>query len=248
MTAAVAPFPPAAGPLEALRDRVLGHPVLRHPLVRAFREGSLSWPEVRRFGLLYYPHIQRTRLYQARALSVMPDEPLQAAFASILADEYGHGDLGATHPAIYRRFLRALGFGPADWDRAPVLPALGRYTERHFSLCGGASSDPANVAGWAVAAGAAGLAMEWPIPALYGSLVLGLRRFPPLDEGALELFTGHMGQDDEHAGLVETALEPWLAGAGVLAGLEEGALGSMDARLDLMDALLDAVRDAGRST
>ena len=223
--------------LRSLERRVLDHPVLQHPLVRAFGSGTLSFEQVRRFGLLYYPHIQRTRLYQAAALSISLDEPLQWALASILADEFacieGRVEPSRTHPAIYRQFLRALGYSETDWADPPIIPELKSYIETHYALC--ARHHPLT------AIGCAGLAMEWPIPPLYRRLVAGLRRFDVLDDHALELFLGHIDIDIEHGQMIRTALEPHLDEALHREHLERGIFESLDARYRLMTGLERAI-------
>jgi len=220
--------------LDDLEGRVLRSPVLAHPLLVAFGDGEVTWEQARLFGLLYWPHIQRTRLYQAAALSITPHEDLQAAYAAILADEYGHGDATRTHPAIYRRFLRALEWTEPDGDAVELLPALRDYVELHYRLC---TSD------WLVAAGAAGLAMEWPIPPMYARLLAGLRRFSQLAGGSLEIFAGHIDQDEQHGRSVRDALRRHLETEDARRRVERGVFLSLEARHRLLDGLWAALRD-----
>lgn len=219
-----------------LQQRVLDHRVLRHPLVRAFEGEVLTFPQVREFGLLYYPHILRTRLYQAAALSRCLDEPLQFALASILADEYGSPDgqldPDRTHPAIYRKFLRALGHDEAGWADPPIIDELAAYIETHYTLCSGPEL---------TAVGCAGLAMEWPIPPLYRRILTGLRRFEELDEDALELFVGHVDQDVVHGRLIRDALLPHVERTASRALVERGVFASLDARDAFMSGLARAI-------
>jgi pyrroloquinoline-quinone synthase len=223
----------AARFLDDVRARVLDHAVVRHPLLQSFERGDVTWEQARLFGLLYWPHIARTRLYQAAALSVTPHEDLQAAYAAILHDEYGCGDANRTHPAIYRRFLHALDWSPKDWDAVELWPALSDYVAVHGRLCGGGD--------WLVAAGAAGLAMEWPIPPMYERLLGGLRRFPQLSESALEIFTGHIGQDEDHARCVSDALARHLDASDARRRVEQGVWISLEARHRMLDALWAAL-------
>ncbi|MFT7621991.1 MAG: pyrroloquinoline-quinone synthase [Myxococcota bacterium] len=203
--------------LEALKRDVIEHAAIRHPLTSAFSERRIGAAQARRFAELYYPHILRTRRYQAAALSVCEDESMQLALAQILSDEYGHGDPALTHPAIYRKLLRALGLS----TEAPTPSSgLRDYIATHVRLTTG---------DWLSAIGCAGLAMEWPIPTFYRAIVAGLRGAGLADD-ALELFIGHMTLDVEHAGLIHDALVPHLSSDEARARVRQGAIASMDAR------------------
>src|SRR5438105_2899925 len=81
---------------EFLRDldrEIHAHPFLTDPLMRRMsKPGGITRDQARRFAVLYYPHIFRTRLYQANALGISPDENVQYVLAEIIHDEYGNGD------------------------------------------------------------------------------------------------------------------------------------------------------------
>src|SRR4051812_47706762 len=63
---------PAMNPdafMSALERDILAHPFLAAPFVkRLSTPGAVLRRHAARFALLYYPHIYRTRLYQANAL------------------------------------------------------------------------------------------------------------------------------------------------------------------------------------
>src|SRR5258706_775776 len=95
--------------LTDLNEEILRHPFLTGLFVRRISTpGGVSRAQAGKFALLYYPHIFRTRLYQANALGISPDENIQFCLADILYDEYGNGDKSKTHPGVYRRLLTAL--------------------------------------------------------------------------------------------------------------------------------------------
>ncbi|MCP6497902.1 iron-containing redox enzyme family protein, partial [Klebsiella pneumoniae] len=72
---------------------------------------------VRTFAIQYYRHVRVSRLYLAALISnCHRDEGLQLALASILFYEYGGLNPEETHPALYRRFLKALGIGEEEWE------------------------------------------------------------------------------------------------------------------------------------
>lgn len=215
--------------LERLKHLVLGHPVLRHPLWTDLELGYYDREALRVFSIHYYHHVLRTRLYDAAALAVCPDERIQAALASIVWDEYGAGDPNRTHPEQFRRVLRALDIDVAAADRAPRLPELEDYSRVHYGLCAPGSF-------WE-AMGAVGFAMEWPIPYLYEPVVRGYRRIAGLTDRDLEFFLEHIPTDETHGSLMVDCLLPHLGDPAVHEALIRGAIRSLDARERLVDAI-----------
>ena len=219
--------------LKRLKHVVLSHPVLSHPLFQDLEMGHFGVGELRTFSIHYYHHVLRTRLYDAAALAACPHEAIQAALASIVWDEYGRGDLARTHPAQFRKVLRALDVDVAAAERAARLPELSAYSRAHFALC-----RPETF--WR-AMGAVGFAMEWPIPYLYEPLVRGYRRIAGLDDDALEFYLEHIPTDEDHSSLMVEVVEPYLDDAAVQREILEGALASMDAREVLMHAIHESM-------
>lgn len=220
--------------LKRLKHVVLSHPVLSHPLFQDLDMGHFGIDELRTFSVHYYHHVLRTRLYDAAALAACPHEAIQAALASIVWDEYGNGDLARTHPAQFRKVLRALGVDAAAAEGLPRLPELEAYSRAHFDLC-----RPDTF--WR-AMGAVGFAMEWPIPYLYEPLVRGYRQIAGLDDDALQFYLEHIPTDEDHSSLVVEVVRPYLDDAAVQRDILEGALASMDAREVLMQAIYEQMQ------
>lgn len=216
------------GFIEELKQEVLNYPVMSHPFWSRFRAGQLAWKQLQNFALRYYQHVQRTRLYDAAVLARTPIEGIQAVLASVLWDEYGRGDPEQTHPAQFRRLLRALDLVPAEWENTPDFPELEMYTDIHFRLC--------TDYGFWVGLGVVGVAMELPIPILYGYLIEGFTKAGLSEEG-LEFFVKHGPMDVHHADLLLEAITPHLEREEDRQALRSGALRSMDARSILMDGL-----------
>ena len=85
---------------------------------------------MRTFAIQYYRHVRVSRLYLAALISNCGhDEALQLALAEILFDEYGHLNPDETHPALYRRFLQALGITEEEWEDPPTLPEIELYMQ-----------------------------------------------------------------------------------------------------------------------
>jgi pyrroloquinoline-quinone synthase len=216
--------------METLNKEIHAHPFLSDPFVRRLSTpGGVSTEQARRFALLYYPHIFRTRLYQANALGICLDENIQWVLADILHDEYGEGDKTRTHPAVYRKFLHALHV-PADViANPPVFPELAMYIDTMMRLTQGGD--------WLAAAAAVGVASEWPIPELYGAFLKGLRTVPGLNEDNLELFSSHIGIDEHHSAMMRGALLPYAGSADGQARIRDGVRINLDARRVMMAGL-----------
>ncbi len=215
--------------MEHLKARIAEHPFLRHPFLQLVSSQPLSREQARRFALLYYPHILRTRLYQACALGVTPDEGLQAVLTDILYDEYGNGNPQRSHMEIYRKFMRALDISEADIANPPITPEQQGYIDTMMRVVQGSD--------WLAAVGVAGIAGEWPIPPYYRMLLKGLRTVPGLTDDALELFIGHIELDIHHSRIVEEALMPHVSTAEGQASLWRGIELNLNARLVQLSGL-----------
>lgn len=215
--------------LQELQTRIDQHPFLRHPFLQRFVAQPLTFQQARTFALLYYPHILRTRLYQANTLGITPDERIQAVFAAILHDEYGNGDPSRSHMEIYRKLLRALDISEAEMADPPIIPEMQAYIDSMMRLTQGCD--------WLAAVGVAGIAGEWPIPPYYRILLQGLRTVPGITDDALELFIGHIDLDIEHSRLIEEAILPHLATREGQAALWRGVKLNLDARLVQLNGL-----------
>lgn len=215
--------------LQELQERVNSHPFLRHPFLQRFVAQPLTFAQARTFALLYYPHILRTRLYQANTLGITPDERIQAVFADILYDEYGNGDPSKSHMEVYRKLLRALDISAAEMANPPIIPEMQGYIDTMMRITQGAD--------WLAAVGVAGIAGEWPIPPYYRILLNGLRTVPGITDDALELFIGHIDLDIEHSRMIEEAIMPYLESREGQAALWRGIELNLNARLVQLNGL-----------
>jgi pyrroloquinoline-quinone synthase len=220
--------------LGKLKREVIGHPALTHPFLERFGEGDASEAGVRTFAIQYYRHVRVSRLYIAALISsCRDDEGLQLALAGILFDEYGHLNPDETHPALYRRFLKALGISEEEWEAPRTLPEIELYIEAHYALC----RHPDVRLGL----GALGPASEWPVPPIYVRLTEGLKRSTGLPDEALEIFTSHVTMDVEHARIMMDAVAPYAGDEEGQKKVREGAMRSLDARSVMLDGLYKVV-------
>ncbi|MBL0252943.1 MAG: iron-containing redox enzyme family protein [Polaromonas sp.] len=116
--------------------------IVQHPQFNASKQAKIC--------AFVLPHIQRTRLYQACALGVTPDENIQSVLAEILYDEYGNGNPENSHMAIYRKLLHALGLTDDQINNPPILPEQQAYIDTMMRITQGQD--------WLAAIGVAGIA------------------------------------------------------------------------------------------
>lgn len=220
--------------LEGLKREVIGHPSLVHPFLERFSEGDADEEGIRAFAVQYYRHVRVSRLYLASLISgCRDDEGLQLALAEILMDEYGGLNPQETHPALYRRFLEALGLSEEEWREPKTLPEIEAYISVHYELC----RNPDVRYGL----GAMGPASEWPVPPIYAKLSAGLRKGAGLSDEDLEIFISHVTMDVEHARIMMDATEPYVRDEEGRRKVREGAMRSLDARGVMLDGLYRAV-------
>lgn len=205
------------------KDKLLHHSLLSDELISTISSlDSFELNKAKRFALLYYPHILRTRLYQANTLGITPDENIQFVLSEILHDEYGLGNLENSHMQQYRKFMYALGFQQKEISKQEIIPELHMYINTMMQLTQGDD--------WLAAVAAVGVASEHPIPQYYKLLLQGLRKIPGINDSDLELFIGHIDLDIEHSQLVEQAILPYLDDQENQASFSRGIKINMDAR------------------
>lgn len=102
-----------------------------------------------------------------------------------------------THPALYRRFLVALGITVADYD-VPMLHAVADNVLVQRILSGDHSYDHIE------ALASVGMGMEWGVPAFFSMIIAGCLKLAQragieLDANSMEIWSAHVRQDVGHA-------------------------------------------------
>jgi hypothetical protein len=119
-----------------------------------------------------------------------PDQEIRRLVQEILEEEYMRPQqFERSHPALYRRFMRAVGFRDGEWDQVPALPATRAFIAMHLDM---------TWRSWLETLGAVGPGHEWAIPRMFPPLVLGIERSVALDPSALEYFRLHIDLDVAH--------------------------------------------------
>lgn len=135
-----------------------------------------------------------------------------------------------SHPALYRRFMRAVRFAEGEWDRIPALPATRRFVEIHLDMA---------LRSWLETLGAVGPGHEWAIPQMFPWLVRGIERSVALDPSALEYFHLHIDLDVKHGQMLERCLTDWATSDAHRDEIRRGALRSLEARAAFWSALAE---------
>ncbi len=212
-----------------LREAVETHPAVTHPFLRRFAEGKLTRWQIWGYASQHYHLVCFFPAYLEAVVDGTPDLEVRRLLREILEDEYMRPQgFERSHPALYRRFLRAVGFGEEDWHRVPLLPATRAFVQLHLDM---------TLRSWLEALGAVGPGHEWAIPLMFPHLVQGIERSLPLDATALEYFQLHINLDVEHGRVLQESLLRWATTKENQDTIRRGARRSLEARAAFWSAL-----------
>ena len=212
-----------------LREEVEAHPAVTHPFLRRFAAGELTRWQIWGYASQHYHLVCFFTAYLEAIAARTPDVEVRRLLREILEDEYMRPQgFERSHAALYRRFLRAVGFGEGDWDLVPLLPATRAFVQLHLDM---------TLRSWLEALGAVGPGHEWAIPLMFPHLVQGLERSLPLDPSALEYFHLHINLDVEHGKALEESLLRWATNEVNQEDIRRGARRSLEARAAFWSAL-----------
>jgi pyrroloquinoline-quinone synthase len=231
VNAAVSARVPPAAFVRALWAEVEQHPALTHPFLHRFAEGRLARWQIWGYASQHYQLVCSFTAYPEAIAGRTPDPEVRRLLRDILEDEYMRPQaFERSHPALYRRFMRAVGFEEGAWDRVPVLPATRSFVATHLDM---------TFRSWMEALGAVRPGHEWAIPRMFPSLVQGIERSVAVPAEALEYFRLHIDLDVEHGRALEAALLRWATTDANQEDLQRGARRSLDARAAFWNALAE---------
>jgi pyrroloquinoline quinone (PQQ) biosynthesis protein C len=127
-----------------------------------------------------------------------------------------------THPALFRRFLRALGLTPDVLSSVSALPETDAFNETYESICRNGH--------WLEGMGAMGPGTECIVPAVYSQVLAGLARSNQVSEADRVFWTIHVHCDDGHGRNIVEAMRPYMDDAGNRDLVRKGAMRALDAR------------------
>jgi pyrroloquinoline-quinone synthase len=184
------------GLLQSLDALIGEHSLLSHPFYRAWTEGRLPLDALKLYAVQYYLHVRAFPENLGR-LASRTSGALRDLVNENLSEEL---DPKAPHPALWRRFARAVGASDAILDRAKPLPGVAALLTT-FEQLASAGTPAEAVAGF--------YAYEAQVPEVAVEKYSGLRRFYGITEPeALAYFLVHEEADVRH----RAAWRHWLAG------------------------------------
>ncbi len=93
---------------------VKAHSATRNDFIDRFSRGDISEEEFRRFSVEFYHFTREWPAILSTLLVNTPDENDAANLTTILVSELGDMDPKKRHELLYRKYLRSLGYEPAD--------------------------------------------------------------------------------------------------------------------------------------
>lgn len=214
-----------------LRKETRGHAAVTHPFLRRFAAGGLARWQIWGYASQHYRLVCFFPTYLEAIAARTPDPQVRQWLREILEDEYvKRQSFERSHAALYRRFLRAIGFEEGTWEAIPWLPATRVFVQAHIDM---------TLRGWLMGLGAVGPGHEWAIPLMFPFLVSGIEQSLPLDPTVLEYFHLHINLDIEHGRILQDALLRWAVTPQAQVEIGLGALGSLSARAAFWSGLAE---------
>jgi pyrroloquinoline quinone (PQQ) biosynthesis protein C len=146
-----------------------------------------------------------------------------------LLDRHRSQAADATHPALFRRFLRALGHDGESLRQAVALPETTAFIDEFEAVCRRTT--------WLEGLGGLGPGTECVVPTLYAPLLQGIERSGVVSPADYIFWTIHVKCDDEHGANILASLAPHASSPKVLEAIRRGAMRVLDARRRWFDAL-----------
>ena len=170
---------------------VPNHPLWEHSFLRRCRARELSDQDVKILAVQMYKFCTEFSRILAATFVRCPDEYARVVIADNLYDETGQGNNLLTHPELFRRFTRALGFSDQELEDMRVEPETQSLIDTYIAL-------PERY-GYLAGLGAICYASENIVSVLYTQLLEGISNGVEVADDALAFFHSHVELDNEHA-------------------------------------------------
>ncbi|GEM_PF-463232 len=213
--------------INILKQEVFSHEAVNHPFLERFSKGNLTEEQVKTFAVHYYQHAKMFSHYIANIIPKIPHERDRIVMVKNLMEEYGNLIPEKTHPALFRKFLSALGLKKADWKKFKPIPEVTNFVDRLTMLT---RYEP-----FLVGLGAVGPGVEWVIPTMFKKIVDGLKNSISISEDDLEYWTSHITLDVEHGDEATRVLMNYLDSEEKQNMVRTGAMKGLEARKLLWD-------------
>lgn len=203
-----------------------------HPFLRRCADGSVTMRELKRFLVQQGKYSAHFTRYLCALISGLGDAGDVLALAQNLSEELGLStDACVPHSRIYTRMLQDFGI---QMDNERTGHATQNLVDTMYMLC----RQPGAVAGL----GALCLGAEAIVPTYYASIIAGFRSHG-IGDAAIEFFSIHVEDDDDHAATMYTILARKIqeSPANEAVAIHAGEL-AIHARLRFLDALAQEVQ------
>jgi pyrroloquinoline quinone (PQQ) biosynthesis protein C len=134
-----------------------------------------------------------------------------------------------THPALFRRFLSALGLEGKELERLEALPSTDDFNETYRGLCRDAH--------WLEGLAAMGPGTEGIVPILYSKILEGIRNSGVVSAADYVFWTIHVHCDEGHARNIIEAMAPYAEDPASQQLIWRGTMRALDARARWFDGL-----------
>ncbi len=181
--------------LEQLDAIVNERHMLQHPFYIMWNEGKLTKEMLREYALEYYHQVHNFPTYVSATHANCDDfEVRQMLLENLIEEEHGPGN----HPALWRRFGKAMGVSEEEMLNRKFLP----HTKESVRILKDLASRPN------VAEGLSALyAYESQIPEISTTKIKGIKEWYNLDvEDATIFFSVHESADEIHSRVTREAL------------------------------------------
>jgi pyrroloquinoline quinone (PQQ) biosynthesis protein C len=213
-----------------LNEEVKRHPALNHSFLETVSSRPFSKRAWLGFAQQLYPHVHFFIPYMEELLLNTFDMNAKLIVAKILLDEYGEDAEGASHPELFRRFVRACGGAEADASllTQQLDPATVSLVETHMKLCRDEH--------FLVGLGVIGTAHEFAITFMFPRILKGLE-ISGFTADEREFFSLHVDHDVEHSHMLEDAMIRLARDDEDRARIRKGAFASLACRNELWSAM-----------
>lgn len=205
------------------------HPLWNHPFLVKCRGGQLTLSEVRCLAVGMYQFSKEFNRILAGILSCCADERAQQILLENLYDEMGQGDSHRSHPALFRRFTRALDIDDDTLERLPLSAETLGLIATYLNL--------PHQYGYLAALGAVCFASEGLVKSLYPQLQKGIVGAASFPRESLIFFDLHIDLDGAHVAKLEAIVEPRIQTSEETKRVQRAIGAAMNARVRFFDGL-----------
>lgn len=221
---------------DELEAEILKHPAVKnHSYLQKFSKKA-DRRAAKLFAEQYYCFSRHFSRYLAGAVAICPDEAGRAPLIKNLFEEYGGRseeqkgmNPELTHPALFRRFLKAVGVDTSKeaLDNIQMLPETELFVEKYLNI---------HYMNYVEALGALGPGTEFIVPTMYVPIRDGLKHAGLSDDDVL-FFSAHIELDVEHAANIRKSLAFCSQTDEDQARIRKGAISFLNTRAVLWNGL-----------